>query len=654
MLVTQNYAQRSAATMDLNGLWLNVATEQSRPSVRLHATVKDGLAYARLMLTLYAVVTNDLRTPKKDRTAYFEWVHQRYLEELAEQQAEALGRLSELRKQRDDLKQQIKTLTKDISQLYGSANSTEYWGAYQRYRDYLYKYNRELWSALDPVVSVHPDCVIFEAFSKDESSYGRVTVPMARMELQGAVDYGTTNIDFSPDLAREIGRIRSYRPTDLQVGAQRVVVSTGAGAAVEKKIDLPPSWVRGFLQVQSAATLPGVKVRLSAATLAEALSELKRNREDRGPRSIKFILQPGEFPSLLIEPWNIVIKEYNYRFEGKEAQQIRLWGRRRLLSLENLLPYATEVQVYLLGTGMPSYWSIFQSDLRFDLGLSGWTQNDWSRAAQFDLLASTAKASAAQLGIVTRALETQLHITPEALAENIGLSREIATTALQQLCREGRAMYDQVTGSYRWRQLFPFIPEREAIEEDPRLATVRRLLERKAVIWTADPLKNPPPLSGKKAANIWRFFELVDTKSNKFWAIKLEDESHSVMFGRIGTSGQQQTKDFESVKEAKESYEKLIREKANKGYKEVSPISTATTTESAEAVVENGKTRYQANVKGDKTFEVVIDLDLDGRVVYAQCTCSAFRRDKLRKGPCPHILATTVQASQELAANPTN
>ena len=651
MLVTQNYAQRSAAIMDLNGLWLNVATEQSRPSVRLHATIKDGLTYARLMLTLYAVVTTDLRTPKKDRTTYFEWVHQRYLEELAEQQAEALTRLPALRNQRNALKQQIKTMHQDINELYGQANSTEYWEAYRRYSNYLSKYNRELWYALDPVVSVHPDCVIFEAFSKDESSYGRVTVPMAKMELQGSVDYGTTNIDFSPDLAREIGRIRSYRPTDLQVGAQRVVVSTGAGAAVEKKIDLPPTWVRGFLQVQSAATLPGVKVRLSAATLAEALSELRRKREDKGPRSIKFILQPGEFPSLFIEPWNIVIKEYNYRFEGKEAQQIRLWGRRRLLSLESLLPHATEVQVYLLGTGMPSYWSIFQADSRFDLGLSGWTQNDWSRAAQFDLLASTAKASAAQLGIVTKALETQLHITPEALAENIGLSREIATTALQQLCREGRAMYDHVTGAYRWRQLFPFMPEREALEDDPRLASVRRLLERKAVIWTADPLKNPPPL-GKKVVALWRFFELVDAKSNKFWAIKLEDESHSVLFGRIGTSGQQQTKDFDTAKEAKESYEKLVHEKTNKGYKEINP--TAITNEPAEPVVENGKTRYQANVKGDKTFEVLIDLDLDGRVVYAQCTCSAFRRDKLRKGPCPHILATTVQASQELAANPTN
>ena len=38
----------------------------------------------------------------------------------------------------------------------------------------------------------------------------------------------------------------------------------------------------------------------------------------------------------------------------------------------------------LLGTGMPSYWSVSLDGHRFDLGLSGWTQNDWSRSARFE------------------------------------------------------------------------------------------------------------------------------------------------------------------------------------------------------------------------------------------------------------------------------
>jgi NAD-dependent DNA ligase len=44
-------------------------------------------------------------------------------------------------------------------------------------------------------------------------------------------------------------------------------------------------------------------------------------------------------------------------------------------------------------------------------------------------------------------------------------------------------------------------------------------------------------------------------------------------------------------------------------------------------------------VRGEKRFEVTLEVDADGRVPYAQCTCSWHRREKLRKGPCPHILA---------------
>ena len=74
-------------------------------------------------------------------------------------------------------------------------------------------------------------------------------------------------------------------------------------------------------------------------------------------------------------------------WQGSEAQEIRIWGRRRLFVLESLLAHAQTVQVKLLGSGMPSYWIVEQGENghRFELGLSGWTENDWSGAARFDL-----------------------------------------------------------------------------------------------------------------------------------------------------------------------------------------------------------------------------------------------------------------------------
>ena len=65
-----------------------------------------------------------------------------------------------------------------------------------------------------------------------------------------------------------------------------------------------------------------------------------------------------------------------------------------------------------------------------------------------------------------------------------------------------------------------------------------------------------------------RTFEFKDAKSDKFWHIELADSSFTVHFGRTGTNGQTQTKEFGSAEAAKKEYEKLIAEKVKKGYTE--------------------------------------------------------------------------------------
>lgn len=66
-----------------------------------------------------------------------------------------------------------------------------------------------------------------------------------------------------------------------------------------------------------------------------------------------------------------------------------------------------------------------------------------------------------------------------------------------------------------------------------------------------------------------RRFELKDDKSYKFWAIELDDKSHTVTYGRIGTKGKSMRKEFASSGDAKASYEILIQQKVKKGYKEL-------------------------------------------------------------------------------------
>jgi hypothetical protein len=566
MEITQSYARPSSGTLSPDGMRLDVAAELSRPPVTLNALVRDSLAYARVMLALYAVVSGDHRAKPKDHTAYQEWVQQRYLEELGLEMTARLREMPGLNDKRSALKARVQTLRKEAQPLEQTLASADFYQARAKYFKWLWDNDKDGWMVLDPVVSVHPDCVVFEVFSIDESSYGRVTVPMDNLDTMGETVYGTTNVDYSQALANEIARVRDYRPAYLSVGGGGVSVATGAGEHMEKKIDLPPTWVRGFLQVQSAAAFAGIDLTLSASTVAEMLAVLRRRHEDAGPRSLRFVLAPGQKPKVVVEPWNVEIAETNYVYEGDYTGDVRIWGRRRLLVLESLLPTAEKVSARLLGTGMPSYWTVFQKSHRFDLGLSGWTQNDWSRAARFDLLASTGTVSEGDIAQAAQTLETRLRLSPQELASHTDLSREAATSALQRLCREGRAMYDLAAGVYRWRQLLPFPVENEE-ESDPRLFLARRLVATGGVKW-----------------------------------LKPDEEEDEGTFGLPAESEE--------------------------------------------------TTRYRAQVRGgeekrERKFHVVLDLDADGRARFVSCDCAWHRREKLRKGPCAHILAATVLASQQ-------
>jgi NAD-dependent DNA ligase len=62
---------------------------------------------------------------------------------------------------------------------------------------------------------------------------------------------------------------------------------------------------------------------------------------------------------------------------------------------------------------------------------------------------------------------------------------------------------------------------------------------------------------------------------------------------------------------------------------------------------DKGLALFEANVKTPGgTFHPTIGLDADGRASFAQCTCSDFKRNKMRQGPCSHILACAALAAK--------
>lgn len=82
-----------------------------------------------------------------------------------------------------------------------------------------------------------------------------------------------------------------------------------------------------------------------------------------------------------------------------------------------------------------------------------------------------------------------------------------------------------------------------------------------------------------------RRFEFTDDKSAKFWEIEQADTDLNIRWGRIGTAGQSQTKNFSDAGKAAAAMQKLVSEKTGKGYSETGAGTVSATAEAGAAEV---------------------------------------------------------------------
>ena len=136
------YAGVSSLVTSEDGARLALAGNLSRDPVRLEATIKDPLRFREAMSALYAVVGSDYRYVPKDRTAYLAYLRMR-------RESASLG----------------------------------VWQAQQAYFSWLLRNDPLAFVILDPVITVHPDQVLFEVFSKDEGTYARLGIDRDAFDL---------------------------------------------------------------------------------------------------------------------------------------------------------------------------------------------------------------------------------------------------------------------------------------------------------------------------------------------------------------------------------------------------------------------------------------------------------------------------------------
>jgi hypothetical protein len=540
-----SYQGDTSVASGANATQMSFSPDTLRQPTFFSGELRKSVPFREAISALHDVVVSDLRFKPRDKSAYKEWAARQEelaLVEAASQRRQVAKQIAEVRAELEELRKRAERRTQPFL------------AARKKYFDYLYQRERDAWFVLDPVITVHPDEVFFECFSQDESSYGRLGVGFDVFKDVKEFACGTTNVDYSARLYDEFQKIRSYKTTKFEVDPSGFEVkTTGEAAHKEVKIDLPDTWVRGFLQVSSAMALPALTFALHPLDVYNLCFVLRRHREIVGPRSMRYCLEPGKPIRVVFDPWGYEVHCPRSPYTGDEKTEVRVWGRRRIHILERLIPVARSFSVYLLGKGMPSFYLADLGDMTFTLGLSGWTTNDWSSAGNFDLLAPRATVDDQTKQRVFAALKESWAESPDALARRLGLDRAVVLGALAAYTQAGRAMWDLNKHVYRVRELS----------------------------------REPLPMERLRFAN-----------EREEQATKLLDSGAVRVTGATDLSGT-------------ERGGTLVKGKVSKGV---------------------GRAARGFD-------EPWLRLDADERIAEAECTCNFFQQNRLRMGPCEHVLA---------------
>jgi hypothetical protein len=403
--------------------------------VGITGRVKDGELFRDALLTLNALMLSDLRYKGKDRAAYLAFLMKK-----------------------------------------GKKASAAIWEAQKAFLEGAYGDATPRPRGLDPIATVDPDEFSVEVFSRDESAYARLALSNDLFDDRTAA-HGTTLADFSPAFVDQLERLRTYQAVDLDATTKL----ESAEAKTPRELDLPDEWLRGFLQVQSAAALPSVVAPLAAIDLYNILWVLRVRKAKKAPRALRFELVPGNRPRVVIEPWEIALECHGPAFTGKTPRIVRIFGRQRLLALSLALPHVQKASVHLLGAGLPSFWVLDMGLARLTVALTSWSESKWASAAAFDALMPR-EGDAKSVDKVVSILREKGPLPLQEIA-GAGQSTNDARSALQRAALQGRVLFDVSRNVYRPRALLADPVDEGTIRYgSAREAQAHRLLEGKVDI----------------------------------------------------------------------------------------------------------------------------------------------------------------------------
>lgn len=464
MKIKYDYASPSECLESENGKTLGLSADLSREEkVSFSGKLKHPLVFRDAMLMLREIVISDTTPKKKERVEFFQWLegeierrivtHEQYMPQVRDELKENMNKLIDEMKEKDNEINSLVTLRNEIKK---EIDENSIWQDYNKlernFWNFIKDRDYDLWFVLDPVITVHKDIVSFEAFSIDESTYGCLSVDMDEFELMQKPKLGTTNIDFSFKLAREIERFRTYNEVNLNVNPEGFTVDNGVMPDhVEKKIDLPETWIKGFNQVSAAASLGGIDLELTKADMYDICAFLRKHREKESPRYMKWILEPGKNIKILFEPFKKVLTLQSV-YNGDKKREEKIWGRRRWLVIEKVLPLAESFKVRLLGFGMPQFITARMGKMNMTIGFTSWSSNDWVKGTAFNIMGGF--IGEGNYKKVYELLKEKRALSIEEIYSELSEdSKSDCKAGIGMLLKKGEGYYDSVNDKVRFRRL---------------------------------------------------------------------------------------------------------------------------------------------------------------------------------------------------------
>ncbi len=464
MKVNYKYAGPSRCTQVQGQTTLGLSPDLSRDEkVSFCGRLKHPLVFRDAMLMLREIVISDQSIKTKERPEYFAWLEQEIERRVKAHEQYAPHVRESLKKEMDacdlDLLRQneeIKKLLDIQKNLQRQIDQYDAWKDYYKIERDFWKFIKDrdysLWFVLDPVITVHKDQVSFEAFSIDESVYGCLSIGMEEFDLLQKPQLGTTNIDFSAKLEKEMQRFRSYTDVTLSINPEGFTIDNElVPEYVEKKIDLPETWIKGFNQVSSAAALTGLELELSPSDMFDICAFLRKHKEKKSPRYMKWILEPQKRVQIVFEPFGSVLT-LNAVYNGSQKREEKIWGRRRWLVIEKLIPLAKAFYVRLLGFGMPQFIRADMGVMQMTVGFSSWSSNDWVKGTAFNLMAGfTGKGCYED---VYQLLKKERCLSMQEISDLLSNRKsDKIKSGIGMLFRRGEGYFDLLNNKVRFRHL---------------------------------------------------------------------------------------------------------------------------------------------------------------------------------------------------------